>query len=39
MADNIRCDKAVERIGLPIVPCLEEAPDDGLVLLRRRAHG
>jgi hypothetical protein len=39
MADNIRCDEVVERIRLTAVPCVEETPDYGLVLLCRCAHG
>ena len=39
MADNIGCDEVVERIRLTAVPCVEETPDYGLVLLRRCAHG
>src|SRR5260370_24973247 len=39
MADNIRCDEVVERIRLTTVPCVEETPDYGLVLLCRCAHG
>jgi hypothetical protein len=35
MADNIRSDEVVERIGLTAVPCIEEAADYGLVLLCR----
>jgi hypothetical protein len=38
MADNIRCDEVVERIRLTIIPCVEETPYYGLVLLRRCAH-
>src|SRR5215472_18907537 len=39
MADNIRCDEVVERVRLTAVPCVEETPNYGLVLLCRCAHG
>ena len=38
MADNIRCYEVVESIRLTAVPCVEEAPDQGLVLLCSCAH-
>jgi hypothetical protein len=39
MADNILRNEVVERIRLTTVPCVDETPDYGLVLLYRRAHG
>jgi hypothetical protein len=38
MADNVRRDEVVERFRLTAVPCIEETPDHGLVLLCGCAH-
>jgi hypothetical protein len=39
MADNILRNEVVERIRLTTVPCVDETPDYGLVLLCGCAHG
>src|SRR3954451_25124303 len=38
MADDVRSNDLVECFGLTAVPCIEESPDHGFVLLCRGTH-